>query len=114
MGTRKSACRFDWCETPADLHHDDPSDHSRDLGFGMKLCIDNEGNPITNWMPDWSEWWIDTHGDISTEYEGVAKMLSELEANYTAFRNDLINDPRFAREVEAMQAEIKSIRESIK
>lgn len=97
------ACRFGWCETSADLHAEDPSYHTRELGFGMKLTVDNNGTPITNWMPDWQEWWIDGPEEIDTEYEPVAAMLSELNSNYTAFHDELVNDPTFALEVTAMK-----------
>lgn len=98
------ACRFGWCETPADIHADDTSYHTRELGHGMKLAVENDGTPITMWMPDWDEWWIDSPEDVGTEYEGVVAMLRDLPANYTAFRTALVNDPLFAEEVAAMKA----------
>lgn len=98
------ACRFSWCETPADIHADDISYHTRELGHGMKLTVELDGRPSTNWMPDWDEWWIDRAEDIGDEYKSVVTMLRELTANYNAFRDALLNDPVFADEVAAMRA----------
>ncbi|WP_091226792.1 hypothetical protein [Microbacterium sp. 3J1] len=106
------ACRFGWCETPADLHASDTSHHSRELGYGMMLTVDLQGEPISMWMPDWDEWWIDKPEDVDTEYAGVAAMLRDLPANYTAFRTALVSDPLFADEVAAMKA--KDAREACK
>lgn len=98
-----AGCRFAWCETDANQHAEDPSYHTRELGFGMLLTVDNEGQPITNWMPDWQEWWIDKPDEIDTEYTSVAEMLRGLRANFTAFREALTSDPQYAAEVEAMK-----------
>lgn len=98
------ACRFGWCETPADIHSDDISHHTRELGYGMLLTVDLQGEPITNWMPDWGEWWIDRPEDIGIEYESVVTMLRDLPANYNAFRDALLSDPSFAEEVATMKA----------
>lgn len=98
------ACRFGWCETPADIHADDISFHTRELGHGMKLTVENDGSPITMWMPDFDEWWIDKPEDVDSEYESVVTMLRNLPENYREFRKALINDPLFATEVATMQA----------
>lgn len=97
------ACRFGWCETPADLHAEDTSYHTRELGHGMILAVDNDGNAISNWMPDWGEWWIDKPEEIDTEYADVANMLRDLPEQYREFREALIKDPLFADEVAAMK-----------
>lgn len=98
------ACRFGWCDTPATIHADDVSHHTRDLGHGMLLTVDTNGMPITNWMPDWQEWWINKPEEIDTEYGAVATMLCDLPKHYREFREELINDPVFADEVIAMKA----------
>ncbi|VXC29529.1 conserved hypothetical protein [Microbacterium sp. 8M] len=91
-------CRFDWCQTDALEHRVDPSHHTRDLGHGMLLSVDMEGRPIANWMPDWSEWWINHPEDV-TEFDGVTDMLRGLKRDYENFRNALMADPKFAVEV---------------
>ncbi len=101
------ACRFVWCETPADIHADDISYHTRELGHGMKLCVELHGEPITMWMPDWDEWWIDEPEDVDTEYESIAAMLRDLPDNYRRFREELLSDPLFVEEVATMQAKDK-------
>lgn len=97
-------CRFGWCETPAALHAEDISYHTRELGYGMILAVDNDGNAISNWMPDWLEWWIDKPEEIDTEYNDVATMLRDLPEQYRAFREALTNDALFADEVAAMKS----------
>ncbi|MEN0023243.1 MAG: hypothetical protein AAGC61_08170 [Microbacterium sp.] len=104
------ACRYAWCETPADIHAEDPSYHTRELGHGMKLTVENNGMPGTNWMPDWSEWWIDKPEDAGTEYESVIAMLRDLPKNYREFREALVNDPLFIEEVATMRAELKGVK----
>lgn len=103
-----ATCRFAWCETDANQHAEDPSYHTRELGFGMLLTVNNEGQPIANWMPDWSEWWIDKPDEIDTEYSSVTAMLCNLTADFNAFRDALIDDPQFAKEVEGMKATLAS------
>ena len=98
------ACRFGWCETPADMHSEDPSYHTRELGFGMLLAVNIDGQPITNWMPDWGEWWIDSPEEIDAEYEAAMVMLRELPRQYREFREALVSDPLFAGEVAAVKA----------
>lgn len=98
------ACRFGWCDTPADVHADDISHHTRDLGHGMLLTVDMDGEPVTNWMPDWQEWWIDKPEAIGSEYGDVATMLCDLPKHYREFREALISDPLFAHEVSVMKA----------
>ncbi|OZB78169.1 MAG: hypothetical protein B7X41_20255, partial [Microbacterium sp. 14-71-5] len=63
----EGTCRFAWCQTDADEHATDPSRHTRELGYGMLLSVDTDGHPIANWMPDWSEWWIN-HPEEVAEY----------------------------------------------
>lgn len=104
MSIKKNNCRFAWCETPDDLHADDTSYHTRELGHGMILSVDNDGNAISNWMPDWSEWWIDKPEDIDREYDAVINMLRDLPRLYREFREALMNDSRFADEVAEMNA----------
>ena len=103
------ACRYAWCETPADIHADDVSFHTQELGHGMRLTVENNGTPITMWMPDFDEWWIDKPEDIDTEYASVATMLHDLPANYRRFREELLNDPLFTDEVAIMQAKDKEL-----
>ncbi|MEZ0141494.1 hypothetical protein AB1285_02155 [Microbacterium sp. NRRL B-14842] len=104
------ACRFGWCDTPAKIHADDISYHTRELGHGMLLAVQTDGTPISNWMPDWDEWWIDEPGEIDTEYESVVETLRALPDNYRRFRAELLNDPLFADEVATMQARDKELR----
>lgn len=68
------------------------------------FAVNIEGQPITNWMPDWQEWWIDRPEEIDAEYDDVASMLCELPKQYREFREALVNDPLFADEVAAMKA----------
>lgn len=98
------ACRYAWCETDAKTHADDISWHTRELGFGMKLTVQLDGSPITLWMPNFDEWWIDKPEDVDSEYEGVVAMLRDLPRVYREFREALVKDPLFAEEVAAMKA----------
>ncbi|CAN7221605.1 hypothetical protein LJR044_003170 [Microbacterium foliorum] len=69
----------------------------------MLLAVNVEGQPISNWMPDWSEWWINRPDEIDTEYASVADMLRNLSQTFRAFRDALASDPEFAAEVAAMK-----------
>lgn len=84
----ETPCQFDWCETPAEMHAEDPTYHTRELGFGMLLAVDLEGNPYVNWMPDWSEWWAAGH-EVEQEFEPVIQMLQGIPANLARFTEAL-------------------------
>ncbi|MCK2022768.1 hypothetical protein KZC52_07525 [Microbacterium sp. kSW2-24] len=103
-------CRLSWCETPADIHAEDVSHHTRELGFGMMLTVDLNGKPMTNWMPDWSEWLNDRPEDFVAEYNDVAVMLTSLPEQFKEFRDALLSDPKFAEEVAAAKAKDASER----